>query len=98
MEPDPARRVSILKSSHDTSARTLLAWPGSLTGIWPPHFGAAGASPVSLADGYAAIIQKPPRRAGQVREVMRPANHPPDGPAVRGSRIITPMEAWNRDK
>lgn len=71
---------------------------GEFDGHLAAPFGAAGASPVSLADGYAAILQKPPRRAGQVREVMRPANHPPDGPAVRGSRIITPMETWNRDK
>ena len=52
METGPGDGASILNLPHDTEARTLLAWLGSLMGTKPQlQTGAAGrASPVSLAD------------------------------------------------
>lgn len=77
MENGPSIRVSVQKLPYDAEARTLLAWPGSLAGICPGFMGLR----------YAAILKTAPMTE-QVREVMRPANRPPEGPLYIGECII----------
>ena len=68
------------------SARTLLAWPGSLVGIRYPIEGGPSL-PGFIGGRYAAKTEKPPRTAGQVPEAMHPANHPQHGPLCMGAAL-----------
>lgn len=82
METGPGNGASILNLPHDTEARTLLAWPRILSGLpW-------------LHEQPLRSYGKPSCPAGEVREVMHPANHPHGHTAVRvGDCILAAQEA-----
>lgn len=82
METGPGDGASILNLPHDTEARTLLAWLGILAGLPRLH------------EQPLRSYEKPSWRAGEVRGVMHPANHPPGHAAVRvGDCILAAQEA-----
>lgn len=89
MEPDPDSWASFLKSPHDTIRPDAACMAGEFDGHQTAASDRSGGTglPGFIGGRYAAALKNHPPMTGQVPEATHPANHPPEGPSVRGGCV-----------